>query len=261
MKKNFASILITNYNKGSFLKRTLKSCLRQNYKDKEILVYDDSSTDNSQKIIKTFKKKIKITINKKKRFKSGPLNQINGIVSLVKKSKGEFIFFLDGDDEFKNKKLKYFTEIFIKNKNLNFIQDTPFFKTLNRYITLKKKFHIFSIWPSFYPTSCIIVRKKFLLNFFKYLKKENFPNLEIDARLVMYAFLKKQFLKTDKSFTIYNHDKKGITSNYKKYHTLWWIKRNEAFSYFIFLHKKLKIKFFYSADFFLTRLINFFIKF
>ena len=189
------------------------------------------------------------------------MNQIDGIISLVKRSKGEFIFLLDGDDEFKNKKLQYFTRIFVKNKNLNFIQDTPFLNTSNKYMTLKKKFHIFSIWPSFYPTSCIIVRKRFLSNFLKYLKKENFPNVEIDARLAMYAFLKKQFVTTNKSFTIYNHDKKGITSNYKKYHTLWWIKRNEAFNYFIFLHKKLKIKFFYGIDFLLTRLINFFIKF
>ena len=38
MKKNFASILITNFNKGNFLKKTIKSCLRQKFKNKEILL-------------------------------------------------------------------------------------------------------------------------------------------------------------------------------------------------------------------------------
>ena len=34
MKKNFVSILITNYNKGNYLKKTINSCLIQDYKDK-----------------------------------------------------------------------------------------------------------------------------------------------------------------------------------------------------------------------------------
>jgi glycosyltransferase involved in cell wall biosynthesis len=55
MKKNFVSILITNYNKGKYLKKTINSCLIQDYKDKEILVFDDCSTDNSLKILKNLK--------------------------------------------------------------------------------------------------------------------------------------------------------------------------------------------------------------
>ena len=34
MKKNYVSILITNYNKESYLKSTIKSCLNQNFKRK-----------------------------------------------------------------------------------------------------------------------------------------------------------------------------------------------------------------------------------
>ena len=79
----------------------------------------------------------------------------------------------------------------------------------------------------------------------------------------MFAFLKKEFLILDKSFTYYNYDKDGITSKYKKFSYLWWIKRNEAFSYLILLHKKLKIRFIYGIDYLLTRIINlvFFYKF
>jgi len=65
MKNNFVSILITNYNKSYFLKKTINSCLNQNFNNKEILVFDDCSTDDSLKILKKFKK-IKIIKNKKK---------------------------------------------------------------------------------------------------------------------------------------------------------------------------------------------------
>ena len=54
---------------------------------KEILLYDDASTDNSLKILKKLNKKIKIIKNKDKKFNTGPLNQINGIVELFLKSK------------------------------------------------------------------------------------------------------------------------------------------------------------------------------
>ena len=68
MKKNFVSILITNYNKGKYLKKTINSCLIQDYKDKEVLVFDDCSTDNSLKILKKCKN-ITVIKNKKKNLK------------------------------------------------------------------------------------------------------------------------------------------------------------------------------------------------
>ncbi len=258
MKKNFVSILITSYNKSSFIKKTINSCISQDFRNKEILVFDDCSTDNSRKILKKYKK-IKLILNKKKKFKSSPLNQIYGIVSLFKKSKGDIIFLLDGDDQFKKKKISTIFEMFKKNKNLNFIQDKPFLTEKKKYMSLKKKNHLFSIWPSFYPTSCMAIRRKFLEKFMRHLEEKNFPNLEIDARLSMFAFIKNEFLKTEKRLTVYNYDEFGITSNYTKFNINWWKKRDEAFSYLKILTKKLNIKFSVGPDFYLTRFINFFI--
>ena len=66
MKNNFISILITNYNKEKFLNSSLKSVLNQTFSNYEIILFDDSSTDNSIKIIKRYKK-VKLIINKHKK--------------------------------------------------------------------------------------------------------------------------------------------------------------------------------------------------
>ena len=134
MKKNFVSILITNFNKGKYLEKTINSCLIQEYKNKEILVFDDCSTDNSLKILKKFKN-ITVVKNKIKKFKSSPLNQIHGVCQLFKISKGNLIFLLDSDDQFKKNKIIEINKIFQRNEKINFIQDTPFesFKKKKNY--------------------------------------------------------------------------------------------------------------------------------
>ena len=60
-----ASIIIVNYNNAKYLNKSVNSALNQNYKSKEIIVIDDNSSDNSIKILQTYKKKIFI-IKKKK---------------------------------------------------------------------------------------------------------------------------------------------------------------------------------------------------
>jgi glycosyltransferase involved in cell wall biosynthesis len=258
MKKNFVSVLITNYNKSVYLKKTINSCLIQNFKNKEILVFDDCSTDKSLKILRKFKD-IKVIKNKNKKFKSGPLNQIYGLSQLFKISKGNIIFLLDSDDIFKKNKIFEINKIFEKNKKINFIQDTPLENFYKKKIPLKKKKHFFSIWPSFYPTSCIAIKRSFFEDFLKILKGNKFPNLEVDARLSIYAYIKNQFFVTKKCLTIYNYDEVGISSKYKKFNKYWWKKRKEAFEYMIFLMKKFNIRLSLGPDFYLTKIINFFI--
>ena len=258
MKKIDISILITNYNKSKFLKKTIKSCLNQNFKNKEILVFDDCSTDDSLKILRKFKQ-IKFIKNYSKKFKDSPLNQIYGVIELFKKSKGNIIFLLDGDDQYKKDKIKIIYKEFIDNKNLNYIQDKPYLTEKKRYMLLKKKSHLFSIWPSFYPTSCMTLKRSFFKNFLKFIEKNKFPNLEIDARIAMYAYLKSDSVLFNKNLTVYNYDEHGITSNYKKYYKNWWKKRNEAFDYLKLLKKKMNNNYKRGPDFYITKFINLFI--
>ena len=56
MKNDLISILITNYNKEKFLKKCLDSVYYQNYRNYEIILFDDCSDDKSLEIIKKYKK-------------------------------------------------------------------------------------------------------------------------------------------------------------------------------------------------------------
>jgi len=59
MTKNLVSIIIANFNGEKYLEICFKSVLRSIYKDYELLIVDDGSSDNSVDIIKSFQKRDK----------------------------------------------------------------------------------------------------------------------------------------------------------------------------------------------------------
>ena len=252
------SILITNYNNEKFIKKTLKSCFDQSYRNKEIIVFDDKSTDKSLNILQNYTNKIILIKNNSKK-NSAPLNQINGIIKSYKKSKGMYLFLLDGDDMYHKDKVKKILGKLEKKKKIEYLQDRPIKMSNGLKMKKKDKLHLFSIWPSFYPTSSIVVRRNFFKKFLKVINKNKFPNLEIDARISIYAFLTNNFNSINESYTYYNDHMLGITSKYNKYSCMWWQKRKEAFEYMYYLMSSLNIKFKRGPDFYITKLINQFI--
>ncbi len=88
------SIIIPVYNVENFICKTLKSCINQTFKDIEIIVVNDGSTDNSELLIRQFAdidKRI-VIINKSNE------GLFRARHSGIEKAQGEFIFHLDGDD-------------------------------------------------------------------------------------------------------------------------------------------------------------------
>lgn len=94
LKQKKVSIIIPVYNSEENIRRCIDSCIKQTYKNLEIVCINDGSTDNSLKIIKEYKKKdSRINI----------INQKNMGVSVarnngIKSCDGEYITFLDSDD-------------------------------------------------------------------------------------------------------------------------------------------------------------------
>lgn len=266
IKDQLISILINNYNNEKFIKRSIKSCLDQTYKNIEIIVYDDNSNDNSCKIINEFQdKRIKRVFNKKKFSRFPAINQLNAIFHSFKISKGNLIFLLDGDDFYIKDKIKRIKKIYDKNSDIDCIQDNPifFYPQKNKYIKnkLKKKFFIFHTWPYFNPTSTMSFRKNIFKTIIKeiFFSRKKYGKMFFDARAIIYLyFFKKKPFLLDKYLTVYTQNEYGDTLvNYDSKNMYWWQRREEYHEFVkkIFIkNKKKHIKLF---DYFLTKIINF----
>jgi len=100
MNNPFFSVIIPTYNQASFLEASLRAVFQQTFKNYEIIVIDNHSSDNTTSLVKRYKKKI---IYKK-------INN-NGIIAKsrnlgIKLAKGKWIAFLDSDDYWSKDKLK-----------------------------------------------------------------------------------------------------------------------------------------------------------
>ena len=95
IQNTLISILVINFNNAKLLTRAINSCLDQSYKNFEILIFDDGSSDNSREILKKFKnnKKIKIFFNKKKEEKICCIKCDEWIHKYFQKNKGEHHMF------------------------------------------------------------------------------------------------------------------------------------------------------------------------
>ncbi len=98
------SIVVPVYNAANYIADTIKMVCEQTYRDWELILVDDASTDNSvsviEDIIKGQKKRIRLI---RKRVNEGAAEARN---TGIDASAGRFIAFLDADDVWKRDKLK-----------------------------------------------------------------------------------------------------------------------------------------------------------
>ncbi|MFA6436775.1 MAG: glycosyltransferase [Candidatus Paceibacterota bacterium] len=101
--------IITTFNRALFLKKAVESVLAQTFENFELLVLDNSSTDNTEKIVNGFNDK------RIRYIRHEPIG-ISAARNLgVKEAKGEFVAFLDDDDEWLPNKLQDQINIFNKD--------------------------------------------------------------------------------------------------------------------------------------------------
>lgn len=87
------SVLIPTYNRADYLGQAIDSALAQTYKNIEIIVHDDASTDNTPVLLKQYHdKRLRIIRTEDNHGMLGGWNYI------VKQAKGEYIKFLASDD-------------------------------------------------------------------------------------------------------------------------------------------------------------------
>jgi len=106
------SVIIPTHNRAEFLRLAITSVIDQTFKDWEIIVVDDHSTDNTPAVVESFAdERIKYLKN---RGKNGPSISRNLAIS---SASGEYIAFLDDDDEWLLDKLQRQIEVLDKSRS------------------------------------------------------------------------------------------------------------------------------------------------
>ena len=174
------SIIIPCYNVEKYIEKTIKSVLSQTYSNFELLLINDGSTDNTFKIIKQLEE----TDDRIRVFSQENLGVSQTRNKGISLSKGEFIYFLDGDDLIENNLLEKANEIFDKKEIDVFSFGYDVFRGENRLELSNKKFD-----------SSIFTSKEFLKRFFVkdipqsicslIVKKEIFKNLYFKENMVV----------------------------------------------------------------------------
>lgn len=92
-KQPLVTVYITNYNYSTYIKQSVDSVLNQKFRDFEIIIIDDGSTDDSKSIIEKYKNnpKVRIVYQQNK-----GLNVTNNIA--LNMSYGKYLMRLDADD-------------------------------------------------------------------------------------------------------------------------------------------------------------------
>ena len=91
MSKPLVSIIIPTYNRADIISAAVSSALQQTYANKEIIVVDDGSTDDTCERLGAFDGRIRLV----RQVNAGPSAARN---AGVKASQGQILTFLDSDD-------------------------------------------------------------------------------------------------------------------------------------------------------------------
>ncbi|CAN5377913.1 glycosyltransferase [soil metagenome] len=127
------SVIIPCYNHAHFLPDAISSVFNQSYKNVEIIIIDDGSTDNTQKVSASFKN-VKYHFHKNRGL---PASRNAGFSV----SKGEYVIFLDADDWLYPVAIEINLDYLLKNTSLAFVSGAydNVFTNPDRIIECKKE--------------------------------------------------------------------------------------------------------------------------
>ena len=229
MKKGLVSIIIPYYKKKKFFKKTFTSAINQSYKNIEIIIIYDDNSKSELKFIKKIvqnKKNTKVLINS--RNIGAGLSRNRGI----KKSKGEYLAFLDADDLWKKNKLQ---------KQIRFMNSNKIDASYTGYQIMDEKNNIFGsriskkkisynnlIYSCDIGLSTVVIRKKKLINLNCY-----FPSLKTKEDYLLWLKLSKKgiiFYGISNSLSYWKKTTNSLSSNVLQ-------KMSDGFKvYFIYLN-------------------------
>ena len=133
------SVIMRAYNNEKFIWKAIESVIKQTRSDFELVVINDGSTDSTTGIISSFIDKRIHNITQKN---SGA---IESAYSGIKHAKGEYVTFLDADDEMKENALAELAEPLDRDKNIGFTysdyEEVEYHTKKKKVVSLDNKFN------------------------------------------------------------------------------------------------------------------------
>ena len=114
MKPKISAMILTR-NRKEFLREAIKGVLSQTYKDFEVIIIDNGSTDGTEEVVKEFDDERIVYLRNEKNFHPGALNQ------MVDLAKGEYIAICDDDDISLPERFEKSVEFLEKNPDVSMI--------------------------------------------------------------------------------------------------------------------------------------------
>ena len=127
------SVIMPVYNAEEFLDKSVSSVINQTYKNLEILLIDDCSTDNSYNILKEYANKdnrIKLFHNEQNKHVSATRNVG------IKNATGKYLYFIDSDDFIDNDYIEHLVKT-AEKENADIVVNTNMYSCKNK----RKKIH------------------------------------------------------------------------------------------------------------------------
>ncbi len=110
------SILMPAYNCEKFVNEAINSIINQTYRNWELLIADDASTDKTRKIIETYS-----DFRIKQFHNSENLGYLRTWNKLIAEARGEFITFQDADDYCHIHRIELLIDAFVQNSTISII--------------------------------------------------------------------------------------------------------------------------------------------
>lgn len=208
------SAVITTCNRIEYLKKAINSVYNQTYSNIEIIVVDDGSTDGTKEYCEK-EEKIKYIFIPKNEHKNGNYARNLGI----KNSSGEFVAFLDDDDEWMPTKIEKQMQTILKSKDISLVYTGLKFDVNNGEYYYYSSFHTKkdyakeSLYSMIALCSSILVRKNILYAIGLFDENLNYWQ---DTDLMIRICQKYLISYVDEYLVLYRknlNDKKRLTNN------------------------------------------------
>lgn len=144
IKNSLFSIIIPCYNSEDYLGRLLKCLKNQTYKNLEIILINDGSTDKTLDIMNKFKKEVDYKVIIKTQKNKGLGAAINTGLKLVT---GDYFSYINSDDMITEDYVSEFVKLFNFKKDINVIQRNGYLVPEDEVNQIgKKEFNMINDW-------------------------------------------------------------------------------------------------------------------